>query len=70
MSANTLIYDERQLPAFLTTEQFARLFQMNVVSVQRMCQNGELPAFRVGARLWRIDKNAALAKMRSGGLGV
>lgn len=55
------IYDARQLPAFLTPKEFGALMGVCPKTVQRMCRMGELPAHKVGARLWRIDKNAALA---------
>lgn len=55
------IYDARQLPAFLTPQEYAELMGLHPKTVQRMCRMGELPAYKVGPRLWRIDKNAALA---------
>ena len=57
------IYDARQLPAFLTPKEFGTLMGVCPKTVQRMCRMGELPAYKVGPRLWRIDKNAALARM-------
>lgn len=54
------IYDARQLPAYLTTEQYAQLMGVTPKTVQRMCRTGLLPAEKVGPKLWRIDKNAAL----------
>ncbi|RHP62099.1 DNA-binding protein [Faecalibacterium sp. OF03-6AC] len=33
---------------------------VNLKTVQKMCRTGRLPAEKVGPRLWRIDKNAAL----------
>lgn len=54
------IYDARQLPAYLTTEQYAQLMGVDKKTVQKMCRSGLLPACKLGPRLWRIDKNAAL----------
>ena len=54
------IYDARQLPAFLTPKEFSALMGVCPKTVQKMCRMGELPAYKVGPRLWRIDKNAAL----------
>lgn len=54
------IYDARQLPAYLSTAQYAALMGVNLKTVQKMCRTGRLPAEKVGPRLWRIDKNAAL----------
>ena len=54
------IYDARQLPAYLSTAQYAALMGVNLKTVQKMCRTGRLPAEKVGLRLWRIDKNAAL----------
>lgn len=55
------IYDARQLPAFLTPQEYAELMGLHPKTVQRMCRMGELPAHKEGLRKWRIDKNAALA---------
>lgn len=54
------IYDARQLPAYLSPAQYAALMGVNLKTVQKMCRTGRLPAEKVGPRLWRIDKNAAL----------
>ena len=57
------IWDARQLPAYLSPAEYAALMGLNPKTVQRMCRMGELPAHKVGPRLWRIDKNAALERM-------
>lgn len=57
------IYDARQLPAYLTPKQYSELMGLCTKTVQRMCREGELPAVKVGPKLWRIDKNAALERM-------
>ena len=54
------IYDTRQLPAYLSTAQYAELMSIDKKTVQKMCRSGLLPAEKVGPRLWRIDKNRAL----------
>ena len=54
------IYDARQLPAYLSTAQYAELMSIDKKTVQKMCRSGLLPAEKVGPRLWRIDKNRAL----------
>lgn len=61
------IYDTRQLPAYLDTKQYATMMGLDAKTVQRMCRKGELPAFKVGPRLWRIDKNKALAQLETAG---
>lgn len=58
------IYDARQLPAYLSPAQYAALMGVNLKTVQKMCRTGRLPAEKVGPRLWRIDKNAALEQGR------
>ena len=58
------IYDARQLPAYLSPAQYAALMGVNLKTVQKMCRTGRLPAEKVGPRLWRIDKNAALEKTK------
>lgn len=59
------IWDARQLPAYLSPAEYAALMGLNLKTVQRMCRTGELPACKVGPRLWRIDKNAALERMNA-----
>ena len=54
------IYDARQLPAFLTPKEFSALMGVCPKTVQKMCRMGGRPAYKVGPRLWRIDKNRAL----------
>lgn len=54
------IWDARQLPAFLTPQEYSALMGISPKTVQRMCREGALPAHKEGPRLWRIDKNAAL----------
>ena len=54
------IDDARQLPADLSTAQYAELMSIDKKTVQKMCRTGRLPAEKVGPRLWRIDKNRAL----------
>ena len=53
-------YAARQLPAYLSTAQYAALMGVNLKTAQKMCRTGRLPAEKVGPRLWRIDKNRAL----------
>ena len=55
------IWDARQLPAFLTPKEYSALMGIDQKTVQKMCRSGQLPAHKEGPRLWRIDKNAALA---------
>ena len=45
------IYDARQLPAYLSTAQYAALMGIAPKTVQRMCRSGLLPAEKVGPRL-------------------
>ena len=54
------VWDARQLPAYLTPAEYAALIGVCPKTVQRMCRMGMLPATKVGPKLWRIDKNAAL----------
>ncbi|PWM80440.1 MAG: hypothetical protein DBY41_05750 [Clostridium sp.] len=58
------VWDARQLPAYLTPAEYAALIGVCPKTVQRMCRMGMLPATKVGPKLWRIDKNAALEKMK------
>ena len=59
------VWDARQLPAYLTPVQYGELMGVCPKTVRRMCQRGELPAQKVGPKLWRIDKNAALEKLEN-----
>ena len=58
------LWDPRQLLAHLPTAEYAALIGVCPKTVQRMCRMGMLPATKVGPKLWRIDKNAALEKMK------
>ncbi len=40
-------------PTILTVQEVAAYLRLHAVTVYRMAQNGELPAFRVGRR-WRF----------------
>lgn len=57
------IYDARQLPAYLTPKEYGELIGVCEKTVQKMCREGKVPAAKVGPKLWRIDKNAALEQM-------
>ena len=59
------IYDARQLPAYLSPQDFADLMGVTVKTAQRWCAKGILPASKIG-KFWRIDKNAVLAADRMG----
>lgn len=59
------IYDARHLPVYLTPDQCAALLGVTEKTVRQMCQRGKLPAFKVGPKLWRIDKDASLAQWRN-----
>lgn len=58
------IYDARQLPVYLTPDQCASLLGVTGKTVRKMCQQGKLPAFKVGPKLWRIDKDAVLEQWK------
>lgn len=46
-------------PALLDTEQAARILNVNVRTVTRMCATGKLKAVKVMS-LWRINRDALL----------
>jgi excisionase family DNA binding protein len=47
-------------PALLTTRQAARILGLHVRTVWRMCEQGDLPAVRIGERgHWRLPTNWA-----------
>lgn len=43
-------------PMILTVQEVAAYLRLHAVTVYRMAQNGELPAFRVGRR-WRFKRD-------------
>ena len=55
-----MIYDERQLPAILTPEQVAALYQVSTQTVTSLCRTGKLRAARV-QKQWRVLKADAMA---------
>lgn len=58
------IWDPRQLPVLLTTEQTAQLLGVCKKQVCRLCVSGEIPAVRVGKSVWRIKKAELLQKLQ------
>jgi len=48
------------LPDILTTDDVARLFQLNPKTVERLARKGSIPARRV-ARKWRFSRQKLLA---------
>ncbi|MGH2403180.1 MAG: helix-turn-helix domain-containing protein [bacterium] len=43
-------------PTILTVQEVAAYLRLHAVTVYRMAQNGDLPAFRVGRR-WRFKRD-------------
>ena len=41
----------------LTPEQIAERLQVGIRAVYKLCQTGRLPAFKLGAKSWRIRKS-------------
>lgn len=58
------IFDERQLPPMITLEETAALLNIDRETARRMAFNGELPAFKISERIWRVDKTALLAQCK------
>lgn len=54
------IYDARQLPAYLSPGAVCCADGCEPEDRTENVRTGRLPAEKVGPRLWRIDKNAAL----------
>lgn len=48
-----------KLPELMTVQEFAELARINPVTIRRNCQNGKLPAIKVGGS-WRIVTEKAL----------
>jgi excisionase family DNA binding protein len=57
-----------ELPPFLTTQQFAALYQISTITVNEMCRAGRVEAQKVG-RDWRIKndfwKHGTLPELRN-----
>lgn len=51
-----------ELPALMTTEDFARLYGCSRIHAAKLCQEGRLPATRVG-RSWLINTEKTLEKL-------
>lgn len=58
-----MIYDARQLPPYLSIQQTAAMLQITDDLARRQCRSGEFPAYKLGKKLWRVDKNALLELM-------
>ena len=47
---------ETQPPDLLTLEDLAERLQLSVSTIRRMIAAGDIPAFKVGARVWRVRR--------------
>ena len=54
MSTLTVSSDGQQ--AFLTPQEVSDLLQVSVQTVRRWIKEDDLPAYKVGPRMWRIRK--------------
>ena len=59
---NTL--DPARLPPYMTAKQVAVLLDVSAPTVRRMAANGEIPARKIGKKLWRFPKDELLASHR------
>ena len=59
---NTL--DPARLPPYMTAKQVAVLLDISEQTVRRMASTGELPAHKIGKKLWRFPKDELLASHR------
>jgi excisionase family DNA binding protein len=53
MSASSINPEEE---SFLTPQEVSDLLQVSVQTVRRWIKDEELPAYKVGPRMWRIRK--------------
>jgi excisionase family DNA binding protein len=51
-----------ELPALMTTDEFAALVGYGRTYISRMCKSGAIPAKKVGKE-WRIPTRKALAQL-------
>jgi excisionase family DNA binding protein len=59
--------------SFLTPQEVSELLQVSVQTVRRWIKEEDLPAYKVGPRMWRISKldlDGWLAQQRSTGVVV
>ena len=59
---NTL--DPAKLPHYMDAKQVAVLLDLAPQTVRKMAAHGELPAYKVGKKLWRFRKNEILDSKR------
>ncbi len=48
-------------PQMMKTDYAALLLGLNPDTLRRMARRGDVPAVRVGSRLWRFEKNSLMA---------
>lgn len=48
-------------PVFMETEYAALLLGITTVTLRRMARAGEIPAKKVGPKIWRFEKSALMA---------
>jgi excisionase family DNA binding protein len=52
---STLSADQEEI--FLTPQEVSELLQISVQTVRRWIKDKELPAYKIGPRVWRIRKS-------------
>lgn len=50
-------------PEILNAEETAMILGIHIKTVRRMAAKGELPAFRLGVKLWRFRKSDIIKLM-------
>lgn len=49
-----------KVPQIMETDYAALLLGLNANTLRRKARNGEIPAIKIGPRLWRFEKSALM----------
>lgn len=58
----------KQIPTFIDLDTTAAILGISRSTVKRFAQEGKLPAAKIGDRIWRINQDELVERLRSGKL--
>lgn len=57
------MYKKTQFPEMMNTEQAARYIGIDTGTLRKWARNGDIPAHKVGPKLWRFFKSELAERM-------
>ena len=59
------MYKKTQFPEMMNTEQAARYIGIDTGTLRKWARNGDIPAHKVGPKLWRFFKSELAERMET-----